>query len=262
MKSKLLLVLSILTTGFLSAQWTIDFEDTDPAYVYVLGQQGTGQTTATVVDNPNGTTGNDTGLKVAQFTVNSNIGSWAYPFIQLNGGGTTWNDALGKFFHFKFLSPITSGDIKLYLWVGGVKQAAVSTSFTGGSMTNWNIVEFDTSVLGISDGYLSRVDIEFSAGVNLVAGHVYYFDDLVQETSSILGTNTIDGELKNVFPNPTSGVLQVSGLEMTDSVSIYDFSGKRVSYFAPGDRIDISHLNPGVYFLRASNGVNTKVFKI
>ena len=93
---KLLLLVTVFVTSITYGQWTINFDEAAP--VYNIGQQGTGQTTADKIANPTGTTGNDSGGDVLRFTVNSNIGFWAYPFLQLDSGGTQLNAAAGKFF--------------------------------------------------------------------------------------------------------------------------------------------------------------------
>jgi hypothetical protein len=252
----------ILITIEPEAPWAIDFEDTDPAYVYTLGHQGTTQTSTAIVANPVGTTGNDTGAKVAQFTVNSNVGSWAYPFLGLNADKTLWNNTLGKVFSLKFLAPVAAGDINLYLWSGSNKQTAITTSYTGGSMTTWKSIEFDTSSLGLTEGdEVTRMDIEFSAGVNLVAGHVYYFDDVTQSVGSVLNTEVVENNNVVVYPNPTTGIINISDVSDINAISITNIAGQVVANFGAQNTIDISNLATGVYILQADNGLKRKIVK-
>lgn len=181
--------------------------------------------------------------------------------IQLNGGGTQWDDANGRYFNFVFLSPIASGDINLYLWIGGVKQAAVTANFTGASMTTWSQIEFDTSGLVVADGYVSRMDIEFSAGVNLVAADVYYFDDITQTTNAVLGTDNILNSSVQVYPNPVNDELYISDLSNIQSISILNVAGQVVKSYGSESPMDISALDPGVYVLQTNNGLKRKIIK-
>jgi len=68
-----------------------------------------------------------------------------------------------------------------------------------------------------------------------------------------------------IFPNPTTGELQVTSYELqVTGVEIFDIYGRNLSshtsYLSPHTSINISHLENGIYFVRVTteNGVFTK----
>lgn len=67
-------------------------------------------------------------------------------------------------------------------------------------------------------------------------------------------------------PNPTSGILQISGEANINGVAVYDLLGKQVvnaSYTAGDIEVDLSHLQAGAYILKAiSNNGAVKTIKV
>jgi hypothetical protein len=58
----------------------------------------------------------------------------------------------------------------------------------------------------------------------------------------------------NVYPNPATDVLMLQGINLSQ-VSILDISGKVIENFnSIQQRIDLSQLAPGVYFVQANTG--------
>ena len=54
----------------------------------------------------------------------------------------------------------------------------------------------------------------------------------------------------NIFPNPTSGHINIRGLNQAANVSICNTQGKLLkSYEEVNNSIDISDLKPGIYIL-------------
>jgi hypothetical protein len=59
------------------------------------------------------------------------------------------------------------------------------------------------------------------------------------------------------FPNPTSGILHISGLEMEEELlNIYNLTGvlvKSQMVNSSHSQINIENLNPGIYIVRCGN---------
>lgn len=53
-----------------------------------------------------------------------------------------------------------------------------------------------------------------------------------------------------VYPNPTSDVVQISSNRLLDRIKVFDNAGNLVLQTAAKSEIDISHLNKGVYFIQ------------
>ena len=257
MIKKLLLIITFFVTSISFGQYTINFDEAVPTYT--IGQQGTGQTTADKAANPT-STGNPSGGDVLRFTINSNIGFWAYPFLGLGSGGTHINTLQGKFFTLQIISPIATGSVYLYPWIGGTKQAAIIANFTGASSTEWKTLEFDLT--SAPEGYLSRMDFEFHTGSNLVAGDVYYIDNIKQLTISTLSLKNYELLKITTFPNPAKKTISIgSEKENIKEVKIYDITGKEVKSFKGHLNLDISNLQPGLYLIKTDTGRLAKFIK-
>ncbi|MDV7185856.1 T9SS type A sorting domain-containing protein [Lutibacter sp. TH_r2] len=253
---KLLLLVALVATTLSYGQYTITFDEATPGYT--IAAQGTGQTTSDKIANP-ATTGNESGGDVLRFTVNANVGFWAYPFLGLNSSGTQVNSTLGKYFTLQFLSPHSDGSIYFYPWIGGVKQSAFISNFTGASTSEWKTIEFDLT--SATEGYISRMDFEIHTGTELVAGDVYYIDNIKQLLNSTLSIENVALNHIKVYPNPTSDFIHISDLTDIETISIHNVLGKEVKSFKAQKTIDISNLSTGIYYLQTNNGLKRKIIK-
>ena len=81
-------------------------------------------------------------------------------------------------------------------------------------------------------------------------------------TSSVGNTNS--KQTINVFPNPSSGTITIDteiGQNQFEKYAIHDLSGRIVRNLTPfNESINISYLNPGVYFLQLKNTFGTSGF--
>lgn len=77
--------------------------------------------------------------------------------------------------------------------------------------------------------------------------------------TTALGTYESNSRSKiQIFPNPVSDIIRVSGVESAQSVQIYNMTGQLVQSEAFSSKINISQLTSGVYLLR----IFTKGFQI
>lgn len=86
-------------------------------------------------------------------------------------------------------------------------------------------------------------------------------DTTAQDTSVIINVNTISGEACHIFPNPTTGIISLTGVSVPADVEIYDIHGTlRHSSRYNGMDIDLSDLPTGLYFANiiTCNGIITK----
>ncbi len=71
-----------------------------------------------------------------------------------------------------------------------------------------------------------------------------------------LPEDAFSGNGFEMYPNPATRTLYFS--QRTD-IAIYDVNGKRMEVYRAVEDIDISHLNPGVYFVRNAEGDTQKL---
>lgn len=84
---------------------------------------------------------------------------------------------------------------------------------------------------------------------------------LVLETYNVgmvTSTNQIHNSSFKIYPNPTSGIIQIQNQEVFDSMIIRDISGKEVLNTLFSNQIDVSNFNKGIYFLSISNSNSTQ----
>ena len=83
-------------------------------------------------------------------------------------------------------------------------------------------------------------------------------DSVIGLTLMVLeGITENDQATVQVWPNPTTGILNIKADEM-DKVEIRNLLGQIVLQTEKVETIDLSHLEKGVYFLIASNKNGTK----
>ncbi len=82
--------------------------------------------------------------------------------------------------------------------------------------------------------------------------------------SSVIGMDELKGEKIGVYPNPASDYVQILS-NGKGTLDVYDISGKiqfSTRLTQPTHVIDISNLNPGVYFMRVNNTLHSFTQKL
>ena len=78
------------------------------------------------------------------------------------------------------------------------------------------------------------------------------------------GMGIEDNILANIYlyPNPTSDLVFIAGVDSELNAIVYDLLGKQVMRKNIIKKIDVSLLEKGVYFVKLSNGINNSIHKI
>ncbi len=90
----------------------------------------------------------------------------------------------------------------------------------------------------------------------------FWLDEFIIEDITNLGVEDQDVAVVKIYPNPTSGQLNISTLENVDYVEIYTMEGRKVLVSNQLD-LDVSHLSNGIYLLKMKKGgttLKTKLF--
>jgi len=75
--------------------------------------------------------------------------------------------------------------------------------------------------------------------------------------------NTIAFGYISIFPNPTTGIVNISVNETLTSIVLLDLTGKIVKEFNSNSRqLDVSNINAGIYFLEIANAEKKSIIKI
>lgn len=73
---------------------------------------------------------------------------------------------------------------------------------------------------------------------------------------------TKDDIIQQIYPNPTTGTVNISGLKGFETISVHNLLGQEVKRFNnTASSIDISDLSTGLYLLKTDNGFTQKIVK-
>lgn len=119
---------------------------------------------------------------------------------------------------------------------------------------------------GMDSGYGAGYwNIKDGSGTTLVSG-----GDFLSQEKGVFRTSTVgieENELAgvNVFPNPTSGIINITNLNNEENtIEIRDIAGK-VVYSSVANatvKVDLTDNAAGVYFVKVSNEAGSKVVKV
>ncbi len=76
---------------------------------------------------------------------------------------------------------------------------------------------------------------------------------------TIVGLNELEQHLANIkiFPNPAQNQIQITGVNSSSNVCVFDALGKvQISTALKNNSLDISALNPGIYWVEVKDGSN------
>jgi hypothetical protein len=90
---------------------------------------------------------------------------------------------------------------------------------------------------------------------------VRLFELEVYGRRTTLGTNDFAASKFNIYPNPTSDILNIVGDITVDLLQIYDVNGKQVITKKDSNSVDVSLMPAGVYFLKLNNKETVKFIK-
>ena len=89
-----------------------------------------------------------------------------------------------------------------------------------------------------------------------------FFLKLSQPAIVSVNSNHLGDGSNFIFPNPTSGLINIQGSDLIDNIKLYDLLGNsvRIENINSNNQLDISSLCNGVYFLYNGNK-NHKIVK-
>ena len=136
--------------------------------------------------------------------------------------------------------------------------------------STWNIYVDDNFLFG---SYIAGANLLGSVNFRPEPGDEYYIDDvewyvisdddcisplapitIVVEDCSAIGENI--SQSLELYPNPTNGVLNFYGNTLVEDIQVIDNHGKivfEVNLNSFKGSLDLSHLNRGIYFVKASS---------
>jgi ligand-binding sensor domain-containing protein len=165
--------------------------------------------------------------------------------------GSSWTKKSDEeFFHLAF-------DKKGHLWAATLRDGV--KNFNGNFWTQY------TTEDGLFHNKIGSIAVDSSGAVWIGCfGGLTKIYDTTTQPQLVIQNFKNENEFISIFPNPTTGKLRIIGHSMFDmrlsDIKIYDIDGKlqTVENRISENEIDISHLAPGIYFLR----IDRKTVKI
>jgi len=228
--------------------WTTDNNYSDPVLEMVSNPSNSGINSSSTVAKFISTTAGDPWA----LTFTDNIGT--FTFTEANSTVTIMvRKSKLSDVGLKFEGPNPDGS-------GGVifKEIKISNTLSNG---NWELLTFDfSSEIGNTfDRFVIIPDFDDSR----FQDHITYFDE-ISFGNQTAGLNYYAINSVKLYPNPAKSVVNFSSLsDAVLQVSIYDILGKEVLRSeSVQSQLNISVLNPGMYFVRMTQGINTSTKKL
>ena len=141
-------------------------------------------------------------------------------------------------------------DVQDGIMAAGVYENESSNSYiTYYNGTNW--VNIAAAEIEYAQSYMMDFNFEdgiVTAYISTVDMGVIRYEFEIDETA---GINDVVSEKLNIFPNPSSGIIQVNtGNDPVTKIELYNITGQKVLESASGT-IDMSRLNSGIYIVKA-----------
>jgi hypothetical protein len=96
-------------------------------------------------------------------------------------------------------------------------------------------------------GYMPFVNFIYEIGNKVIGFGPSVIAELVDKNTSV---NTVSKLIKlSVYPNPTTGIVHISGNENPENYTVTDMTGKTVMSGTTMETIDLTSLTPGMYII-------------
>ncbi|MDC1195643.1 T9SS type A sorting domain-containing protein, partial [Flavobacteriaceae bacterium] len=161
--------------------------------------------------------------------------------------------------HIDYWTPDTAGsllNIKIVDTASGAEQLISLGNTVSGS---WQSVEVDLSVLTINVSNITQILYDPTSESN-----THYVDNFYFYKSPTAGLEDISANSVKMYPNPANGVVYFSTTANDAlTVSVFDLLGKQVMDAQNvQSQLNISSLNPGMYFVKMTQGASSATKKL
>ena len=134
------------------------------------------------------------------------------------------------------------------------KNGSVFTAVHPGGWWDTGGIVYGLSAAG--SGYFDRSQYYFMHESDTVFVYWLAFGDSTMLSTGVFSPSPTASDYI-VFPNPSSGIFQIEenvSAKPISSIQLYNYSGDLILQSSPSDKIDLSDLPKGLYFLAILNG--------
>lgn len=148
-------------------------------------------------------------------------------------------------------------------WWNNHEWPAAEANYTAPG--EWQTITFDATEHTSTN--MTRIviffDIESPASAD-PNDDVFQIDDFKFDVLATLGLNDISAsnEVIAVYPNPTNGIINISGVDKVDAIKVFSISGQLVKETVNTNIIDLSSERDGLYLIEIQHEGKTSVNKL
>lgn len=148
-------------------------------------------------------------------------------------------------------------------WWNNHEWPAAEANYT--TPGEWQTITFDATAVNSST--MTRIVIFFDIETPASADpndDVFQIDDFKFDVLATLGLNDISAsnEVIAVYPNPTNGIINISGVDKVDAIKVFSISGQLVKETVNTNIIDLSSERDGLYLIEIQHEGKTSVNKL
>ena len=154
---------------------------------------------------------------------------------------------------------------------GTIQTSSFQDYNTGPQAGTWKSRDIEIEALtGQGNGDFSRAELaQLIVTLSAASGtypSVIYIDNVYFYRNATASINDLESNV-NVYPNPVENTLNVSAVDVVDSVTIFDLTGREVMRATPNAAafsLDVADLNKGMYLVTVKAGkqeLTTKLVK-
>ena len=148
-------------------------------------------------------------------------------------------------------------------WWNNHEWPAAEANYT--TPGEWQTITFDATAVNSST--MTRIVIFFDIETPASADpndDVFQIDDFKFDVLATLGLNDISAsnEIIAVYPNPTNGIINISGVDKVDAIKVFSISGQLVKETVNTNIIDLSSERDGLYLIEIQHEGKTSVNKL
>jgi hypothetical protein len=148
-------------------------------------------------------------------------------------------------------------------WWNNHEWPAAEANYT--TPGEWQTITFDATAVNSST--MTRIVIFFDIETPASADpndDIFQIDDFKFDVLATLGLNDISAsnEVIAVYPNPTNGIINISGVDKVDAIKVFSISGQLVKETVNTNIIDLSSERDGLYLIEIQHEGKTSVNKL
>lgn len=154
--------------------------------------------------------------------------------------------------------------LKFYSGYQGYNSPITSFVFQYWNVDRWEdlVTETSNTISTYSKSFAEVKTNKVRLNINSTASGIARFYEIeVYGRIATLGTNDFSLNKFNIYPNPTSNILNISGDITIENLQIFDVSCKQLISKKDSNSVDVSSLPIGIYFMKLNNKETVKFIK-